>query len=290
MASIILIQGDDSMNILKIGEMAKVNKVTIQTLRHYDNIGLLKPSMVDEDTGYRYYHINQSAKLDLINYMKLLGMSLDQIKKLFEKNDPALIIENLDRQLKWIEENKKKLEIMERGAMRFKENLGEYERTLEDESVRIMELPERRIFCYDGGVNIYEKGIETYEYMLRELKDRVQLNKLPMIYFHNVGSIIRKNNIKARNYKSTEIFVFVDKDYSREEGFERVMEGKYACICFKGEEGFENELFYAEKLLDYIDENEYEIVGDYFCEVIAELPVFNERSRGMFIRLQIHVK
>ncbi|SHI52073.1 DNA-binding transcriptional regulator, MerR family [Dethiosulfatibacter aminovorans DSM 17477] len=278
------------MNRLKIGEMAKVNKVTIQTLRHYDNIGLLKPSMVDEDTGYRYYHINQSAKLDLINYMKLLGMSLDQIKKLFEKNDIELIVENLNRQLKWIEENKKKLEIMERGAMRFKENLGEYERTLEDESVRIIEFSERRIFCYDSGMNIYEKGIETYEYMLRELKNQVQLNNLPMIYFHNVGSIIRKKNIKARNYKSTEIFVFVDNDYSREEGFESVMEGKYACICFKGEEGFENELYYAEKLLDHVSGNGYEIVGDYLCEVITELPVFDENSRGMYIRLQVPIR
>ncbi len=278
------------MNKLKIGQMAKVNKVTIQTLRHYDNIGLLKPSMVDEDTGYRYYHINQSAKLDLINYMKLLGMSLDNIKKLFEKNDPELIIDNLNQQLKWIEENKKKLEIMERGAMRFRENLMEYERTFEDESVKIVDFPERRIFCYDSGINIYEKGIETYEYMLRELKNQVKINNLPMIYFHNVGSIIRKNNIEARNYKSTEIFVFVDNDYSSEEGFEKVSGGKYACICFKGQEGFENELYYAEKLLNFINKEEYEIVGDYLCEVITELPVFNENSRGMFIRLQVPIR
>lgn len=270
--------------------MAKVNKITIQTLRHYDNIGLLKPSMVDEDTGYRYYHINQSAKLDLINYMKLLGMSLDKIKKLFEKNNPELIIENLNEQLKWIEENKKKLEVMERGAMRFRENLKEYTRTLEDESINIVEFPERRIFCYDSGVNIYEKGIETYEYMLRELKNQVQINNLPMIYFYNVGSIIRRKNIAARNYKSTEIFVFVDNDYSSEEGFEKVIEGKYACICFKGEEGFENELYHAEKLLDFINENDYEITGDYLCEVITELPVFNENSRGMFIRLQVPIR
>jgi DNA-binding transcriptional MerR regulator len=278
------------LNRFKIGEMAKVNRVTIQTLRHYDNIGLLKPSMVDKDTGYRYYHINQCAKLDLINYMKLLGMSLDQIKKLFEKNNPELIIENLDEQLKWIEENKKKLEIMERGAMRFRENLREYSRNLEDESVSIVEFTERRIFCYDSGINIYEKGIETYEYILRELKNQVQINKLPMIYFHNVGSLIRIESIKIRDYKSTEIFVFVDNDFSMEEGFQRVVEGKYACVCFKGEEGFENELYYAEKLMDFVNENDYEIIGDYLCEVITELPVFNENSRGMYIRLQVPIK
>lgn len=278
------------MNKLKIGEMAKVNKVTIQTLRHYDNIGLMMPSMVDQATGYRYYHINQSAKLDLINHMKLLGMSLDQIKTLFEKNDTELIIENLNEQLNWIEESKRKLEIMEKGAMRFKENLKEYSKKLEDESVNIFVFPERKILCYDSGINIYDKGIETYEYILRELKNQVQLNNLPMIYFCNVGSLIREKNIKIKNYQSTEIFVFVDNDFSEETGFERIKKGKYACLCFEGEEGFENELYYAEKLLDFVEENKFEITGDYLCEVITELPVFNGNSRGMFIRLQVPIK
>src|SRR5260370_42005217 len=41
----------------KIGEFARVNQVSIATLRHYDQCGLLKPVALDPDTGYRYYSL-----------------------------------------------------------------------------------------------------------------------------------------------------------------------------------------------------------------------------------------
>ncbi len=66
---------------LTIGKMAELNDITIETLRHYDRIGLLKPFRIDSKSGYRYYHINQSAILDMVIYMKSLGMPLKEIKK-----------------------------------------------------------------------------------------------------------------------------------------------------------------------------------------------------------------
>lgn len=278
------------MNKLKIGEMAKLNNISVQALRHYDKIGLLKPFYIDEYSGYRFYHINQSAKLDLINYMKLLGMSLEQIKNLFEKNNVDLIMKNIDKQLEWIKESKRKLDIMERGANRFKFNLSEYAKASEKCNIHIVEFPQRKIFCYDGGINIYEESIETYEYILRELKNQVLFKNLPMIYFCNVGSIIRESSIKKKEFKSTEIFVFVEDDFTDSIEIEIVKSGKYACLYFKGEDGFKNEFYYTEKLLNFIEKEGYEIIGDYLCEVITELPVFSEKSRGMFIRLQIQIK
>ncbi len=53
-----------------IGKMAKLNNVTEQTLRLYDKMGLFKPAYVDEHNGYRLYDIGQSARLDIIQYLK----------------------------------------------------------------------------------------------------------------------------------------------------------------------------------------------------------------------------
>ena len=44
----------------RIGMFAQMNKITIKALRHYDEIGLLKPAYVDEHNGYRYYSSSQS--------------------------------------------------------------------------------------------------------------------------------------------------------------------------------------------------------------------------------------
>ena len=45
--------------MLKIGDFSKLSRVSIRMLRHYDDIGLLKPAEIDEFTGYRYYHEQQ---------------------------------------------------------------------------------------------------------------------------------------------------------------------------------------------------------------------------------------
>lgn len=65
---------------MKIGEFAELNKVTTKMLRHYDEIGLLKPSCIDKATGYRSYDARQSNYLSWIIILKELGFSLFQIK------------------------------------------------------------------------------------------------------------------------------------------------------------------------------------------------------------------
>lgn len=65
--------------MIKIGEFSKLAQVPIATLRHYDQVGLLKPIKVDEVTGYRYYAANQLSRLHRILALKGLGFSLDQI-------------------------------------------------------------------------------------------------------------------------------------------------------------------------------------------------------------------
>jgi len=69
---------------LKIGNFARIGQVTVQTLRHYDDLDLLKPSEVDALSGYRYYDLDQIPRLHRILALKDLGFSLDQIAHLLE--------------------------------------------------------------------------------------------------------------------------------------------------------------------------------------------------------------
>ena len=69
---------------LKIGEFSQMMQVTVKTLRHYEQKGLLMPDEVDEWTGYRYYSIEQMQKLNTIRDFQRLGFSLDEIKELYD--------------------------------------------------------------------------------------------------------------------------------------------------------------------------------------------------------------
>jgi DNA-binding transcriptional MerR regulator len=72
--------------VLKIGEFARVAQVSIATLRHYDQYGLLKPTTLDPETGYRYYALDQLPRLNRILALKDLGFPLEQIAQFLENN------------------------------------------------------------------------------------------------------------------------------------------------------------------------------------------------------------
>jgi effector-binding domain-containing protein len=72
--------------MIRIGDFSKLNRVTIKTLRYYDEVGLLKPAHVDAYTGYRYYTYNQLPRLNRILALKDLGFSLEEIKGLLTED------------------------------------------------------------------------------------------------------------------------------------------------------------------------------------------------------------
>ena len=65
--------------MLKIGEFSSLVHVSIRTLRHYDEIGLLLPAHVDAASGYRYYSASQLPRLYRILALRDLGFPLDRI-------------------------------------------------------------------------------------------------------------------------------------------------------------------------------------------------------------------
>ena len=70
--------------MFSIGEFARLGGVSVRTLRHYDEIGLLPPATVDPDTGYRGYSAPQLTQLNRIMALKELGLSLTQARRLLD--------------------------------------------------------------------------------------------------------------------------------------------------------------------------------------------------------------
>jgi DNA-binding transcriptional MerR regulator len=71
--------------VLKIGEFSALTRVSVKTLRYYDEVGLLKPVRVDPESGYRYYSASQLPRLHRIPALKDLGFPLDHITKAIEE-------------------------------------------------------------------------------------------------------------------------------------------------------------------------------------------------------------
>lgn len=275
------------MEKLSIGQMARLNQTSVQALRHYDKLGLLKPDYIDPDSNYRYYSIKQCAQLDLIQYMKYLGFSLNKIKRFFKQQELDTVPQMLQHQMALIDQKMKELEQSKKALEMACRNYKAYLQAPQTGKIEIQSFPERKIYCYDGKRDIYENNLETFEYLLRELRRQAAARNLPMAYYCNVGSITRLATIRQNRFAATEIFVFVDPDAETQEGMESLPAGDYACIyCDR----FDLEKTYAAKLLDFIRQNGYEMAGDYICEVVVELPFVRQQERNMFMRLQMAVQ
>jgi DNA-binding transcriptional MerR regulator len=70
--------------MIRIGDFSKLSRVSVKTLRYYDETGLLKPVHVDPFTGYRLYEYNQLSVLHRILALKDLGFSLEEIGRLLD--------------------------------------------------------------------------------------------------------------------------------------------------------------------------------------------------------------
>ena len=89
---------------MKIGEFSQMMQVTVKTLRHYEQKGLLLPCEVDEWTGYRYYTIDQMQRLKSIRQLQRLGFSLDEIRELYEDDSHDPDISQLTRKIRETEQ------------------------------------------------------------------------------------------------------------------------------------------------------------------------------------------
>ncbi|MFN3093380.1 MerR family transcriptional regulator [Bacillus pumilus] len=72
--------------MFKIGDFSMLSKVPVKTLRYYDQIDLLKPKQIDQDSGYRYYSAEQLLEVNRIFLYKELGFTLKQMGQLLRED------------------------------------------------------------------------------------------------------------------------------------------------------------------------------------------------------------
>lgn len=73
--------------MLTIGEFSAICKVSAKTLRYYAEIDLILPELINRETGYRYYSMNQLETMLIIQRLKNYGFSLERIKALIQSEN-----------------------------------------------------------------------------------------------------------------------------------------------------------------------------------------------------------
>lgn len=104
----------DKSKLFGIGDIARLFHVSVSTLRHYENEGLLMPEYTDPRTGYRYYSPRQFEVLNTIRYLRVLDMPLAEIADFLGKRDVDRIEEKLRQQKNALAAKQRELARIER--------------------------------------------------------------------------------------------------------------------------------------------------------------------------------
>ena len=274
-------------HLLSIGEMAEANHVSIATLRLYDRMGLLKPSYRDAESNYRYYDIRQTSRLDIIRYLQNLGMSLAEIQALLEKEDIILIEQKLIERNNQIHQQMRDLEAMHEAVERAIQSIERYRKSPASGTISLEFIDQRHILYIPCQENFYDGGVVAYERAVGELRRELMRRNVPQLLSYSLGTRVKREDFQRQILTADKIFIFGDKhlrDYG--ENFQVIESGMFACLYL---DDFDQEAEGARKLLAYCQANRYTPSGDYLCEEMTELNLFDHRKRNMFIRLQVPV-
>lgn len=274
--------------LMSIGKAAEMSHLSVATLRLYDELGLLKPKYKDPETGYRYYDIAQNARLDMIVYMKELGMSLTEIGDVLEKEDIVLIETILTQKNEQLHRQMRELRAQHDAVERAIASIERYRKSPETGTVVLEYIDRRYIWGVPCACNFYEEGLRAFEQELVILRKALMERGFLQAHSYNVGTSIKKEDFINGNFVPQDTFVFVGyRDQPTLQGTVIVDSGMYACVYL---DSFDDEVEYAKLLLQHCKENNRTICGDYFCEIMTEFNVFDDSRRNMFLRLQVPVE
>jgi DNA-binding transcriptional MerR regulator len=153
---------------LTTGEFAKLCKVNKQTIFYYDQIGLLSPVMKNEK-GYRYYSIHQIELFFVIDLLKDLGMSLNDIQQYMQNKSPESFLSLMYKKKEEIVKKRQEVEMKEK-MIEAKIALMEEASRVDFHQITFEQLPEATLYLSRNIQNITdEEFVEVVSDFINEL-------------------------------------------------------------------------------------------------------------------------
>ena len=244
----------DRKGLFSIGEVAKLFHISVSSLRHYENIGLLHPEYTSPDTGYRYYGTEQFEVLNTIRYLRALDMPLAEIEDFLKNKDIRSIEEKLMQQKKIVLEKQQELKRVEQKINHRLNVLSEAQNTPLD-TVTLVQLPASRIVWVDAPMKIQDS--QDMEAPIRKLD---QSKTEAVVFLGKVGLGISSEHLLTAEYQKYDgIFLILDDEDIYDGETMPVAESLCVRLCFRGSHAEAPGQY--KKLLDYIKKHQMQIVG-----------------------------
>lgn len=257
--------------MFSIGETAKIHHISKQSLIFYDKIDLLKPARVDPHNGYRYYSLEEFAVLDIILFLKNLGVPLEDIKTYIQERNIVKSIEFFEHRLRETQEKIKSLKAVKQKI--------------------------------ENALSVYEDYKEWYNYKEPFIKVRkaqhalfapvappydipqVDISMKKLLYFveqeeyladYTIGTTVTMPDLAAHSFvRNQKTFIIINKSL-RLSSYRKIPAGRYATIYHHG--SYESIDRAYLQLLQYIRAQNFRICSEAYEYLLFDIFVVKDKK------------
>lgn len=244
----------DSLELFAIGDVARMFHISVSTLRHYENIGILQPEKVNPASGYRYYSSRQFEVLNSIRYLRALDMPLSEIADFLQNRDVDIIEQKLQEQRKVVLAKEAELRRIERKI----DNRLSMLKNARNSKFDVVQLVEKAA-CRMVWVRESLK-INNYLDMETPIRKFEEQQAEAMVFLGKIGLSISLESLQQARFDQYDgIFLLLDDEDQYEGETIHLPETLCVSIRFHGSHPQAPEQY--QKLLQYIEEHKMKLSG-----------------------------
>lgn len=264
-----------------VGEMARLNNISKQTLIFYDNEGIFKPKIIDPINSYRYYTADQLEVLDSILILKEMGLSLKDIREFMKNRSSETAIAVMKEQQEEIKNKIKHLRLIQKRLDRKIQTLENFSKN--ENKVEFIFTTKSEYLAIEKVS--YPQDLLKLDISLKSLLNKAENFNYP--HYYQIGAMIPVENLLRSKYLSADYsFIPLEtnlvgvKTHKKAKGF-------YARTYHTGTYSSIGKTY--KELLKYIQESGYKIQG-YSYEYCIFDSLTSKESDDYVTEIQIPIE
>lgn len=239
------------MKLFRIGEISKLYNISVDTLRHYEKLEILKPEQISE-SGYRYYSNRQIWKLNIVRTLRELDISLPEIREFMKDRTLAKSQSLIDFQLETIIKKQEELKQLKKELEIRKQHLEDTCNITATGNIERKHLPVRRAWSLEQEASI-DWDIDRIH---KEIDAKLGSSEVSYFAWGRAGATVSEVDFHKGNYLRYSSSFILDKN-----GDSEIPGGDYLCLHFHGQYSSGIAESYYEQIKQYMISHALSLAG-----------------------------
>lgn len=258
----------------KIGEISKLYKIGVDSIRYYEEIVLIQPER--SESGYRHYSIHDIWRLNVIRDLRSIGFTMEQIREYLENHTTSSSLKLLEEEQEAIQNQMLHLEKLQKNvaqrlnAIRCAQNLPLHK-------IEQITLPSRHCHNLSEGYHAAEEMDILIERLIN-----LDKNRLYIIGSNQIGTRISLPILQDKKILSYQSVFLID-----EQGKDLIPGGDYLCVTYRG--SYSQSTQWGLKLAKYAEEHHLSINGELLELLWVDIHISSDEAEHI-TQLQLPVK